>query len=66
LGINNFKAIWFFQEVENQRRYIDYYEASGEGLAHYAKVLSENPVYTANICNLTALWYESSVEAGRD
>ena len=43
LGISDSTAIWFFQEVENQRRYIDYYEASGEGLVHYAKVLSESP-----------------------
>jgi len=43
LGISDSTAIWFFQEVENQRRYIDYYEASGEGLVHYAKVLSEKP-----------------------
>lgn len=43
LGISDSTAIWFFQETETERRYIDYYEASGEGLVHYAKVLSERP-----------------------
>lgn len=43
LGISDSTAIWFFQENDKRRQYIDYYEASGESLLHYAKVLSEKP-----------------------
>jgi phage terminase large subunit len=39
LGISDSTAIWFIQCVGKERRLIDYYEASGVGLDHYAKVL---------------------------
>lgn len=41
LGVGDSTCIGFFQKVGLQWRMIDYYEASGEGLAHYVKVLSE-------------------------
>lgn len=41
LGIDDSTSIWFFQTVGTERRVIDYYENSGEGLAHYIKVLKE-------------------------
>jgi phage terminase large subunit len=41
LGVSDFTAIWFIQCVGKERRLIDYYEASGVGLDHYAKVLEE-------------------------
>jgi phage terminase large subunit len=41
LGISDSTAIWFIQCVGKERRLIDYYEASGVGLDHYAKVLEE-------------------------
>ena len=45
LGMADSTAIWFFQHLPvghtGEWRFIDYYEASGEGLAHYAKVLSD-------------------------
>ena len=42
LGIGDAMAIWFSQSTRGgQVRLIDYYEASGEGFPHYAKVLSE-------------------------
>jgi len=66
LGINDSKAIWFLQEVENQCRYIDYYEASEEGLAHCAKVLSEKPcVYGEHLQPHHIMVRELGV-AGRD
>jgi phage terminase large subunit len=40
LGIGDSTAIWFFQIVGTELHVIDYYEASGYGLAHYASVLS--------------------------
>ena len=39
LGIKDATAIWFTQTIGREIRVIDYYEASGEGLPHYAKVL---------------------------
>jgi Terminase large subunit, T4likevirus-type, N-terminal len=42
LGVGDSTAIWFVQSSPSgQRRLIDYYEASGEGLPHYAKVLND-------------------------
>lgn len=47
LGMNDSTAIWFFQEGPGgERRYIDYYENSGEALPHYVGVLtSKNYLY---------------------
>ncbi len=47
LGIGDAMAIWFVQSLKSgEVRIIDYYEASGEGLAHYAQVLqSKGYVY---------------------
>jgi len=41
LGISDSMTIWFFQTVGREVRVIDYYEASGFGLDHYARVLQE-------------------------
>lgn len=42
LGVNDSTVIWFFQtEKGGAVRIFDYYEASGEGLGHYARVLDE-------------------------
>ena len=41
LGVGDATAIIFAQRVGRERRIIDYYEASGEGLQHYAKVLQQ-------------------------
>lgn len=41
LGIGDPCAIWFAQILGQEARLIDYYEASGEGLPHYARVLQE-------------------------
>lgn len=41
LGMDDATAIWFFQaEASGVWRMLDYYEASGEGLAHYARILA--------------------------
>lgn len=39
LGVGDATAIWFVQQAANQVRIIDYYEASGVGLDHFASVL---------------------------
>lgn len=39
LGIDDSMSIWFAQDVGNEIHLIDYYELSGEGLAHYVKLL---------------------------
>lgn len=41
LGIKDSTAIWFYQQHASEVRLIDYYEASGEGLHHYANVLDK-------------------------
>lgn len=43
LGVDDATAIWFVQQLALEVRIIDYYEHSGVGLDHYAKVLSEKP-----------------------
>jgi phage terminase large subunit len=43
LGIDDATAIVFAQMTGLEVRVIDYYEARGQGLAHYAKVLHEKP-----------------------
>ena len=39
LGMGDATAIWFAQQIGAEVRIIDYYEATGESLAHYASVL---------------------------
>jgi phage terminase large subunit len=41
LGVTDSTAIWFGQTFGREERIIDYYEASGVGLDHYAAVLKE-------------------------
>lgn len=41
LGINDSNAIWFFQHHGSEKRLIDYYENSGEGLSHYARIIKD-------------------------
>jgi len=41
LGIGDSTAIWFAQYAGREIRIIDYYESSGVGLDHYAKVLAD-------------------------
>tara|TARA_Y100000385_G_scaffold32247_1_gene30339 strand:+ start:1261 stop:2580 length:1320 start_codon:yes stop_codon:yes gene_type:complete len=45
LGMDDATTIWFFQIVGHEIRVIDYYENSGEGLAHYVKILKEKPYH---------------------
>jgi phage terminase large subunit len=46
LGVGDATAIWFFQVVGRERRYVDFCEASGEGLPYYMRVLqSKGYVY---------------------
>jgi hypothetical protein len=41
LGVNDSMAIVFWQDVGMERRAIDYYENTGEGFGHYARILGE-------------------------
>ena len=43
LGIDDSMSIIFMQQIGFQFRLIDYYENTGMGLTHYAKVLKEKP-----------------------
>lgn len=40
LGMRDVTAIWFYQRIGRERRFIDYYQNSDVGLSHYAKVLA--------------------------
>jgi len=41
LGIGDSTSIWFMQIINNEYRFIDYYENEGEALQHYIKVCQE-------------------------
>ncbi len=43
LGIGDYMSIWFYQQIGLETRVIDYYENTGEGLAHYAKICKDKP-----------------------
>ena len=43
LGVGDSTAIWFWQANGAEIRVIDYYEANGHGIDHYAKVLQAKP-----------------------
>lgn len=43
LGMDDCTSIWFTQSMGFEHRVIDYYENSGEPLAHYAKELAAKP-----------------------
>ena len=45
LGAEDSTAIWFAQPVGLQWRILDYYENSGQALAHYAGVLKSKPYH---------------------
>lgn len=41
LGRNDINAIWFHQFIAGEHRWIDYYQNSGEDLAHYVGVMQK-------------------------
>lgn len=41
LGVGDSTAIWFVQQIGLENRVIDFYESSGVGADHYARVLKE-------------------------
>lgn len=43
LGVGDSTAIWFYQKVNTKYHIIDFYQNSGEGLQHYAKILKSKP-----------------------
>jgi hypothetical protein len=43
LGWTDDTAIWVYQLARQEIRYIDYYEASGQDIAHYVKWLQDKP-----------------------
>lgn len=50
LGVGDATTIWFAQSIGQEVRLIDYYEASGEGLPHYAQVIaSKGYVYGRHV-----------------
>jgi phage terminase large subunit len=43
IGVDDYTAIWFFQDDGTQVHVIDYFECSGEGADFYATILHEKP-----------------------
>lgn len=43
IGVGDSTAIWFVQQTRTSLNIIDYYETSGVGADHYAKVIREKP-----------------------
>ncbi len=39
IGIGDPTAIWFYQKISSEVRFIDYYESQGEAITHYLEVL---------------------------
>lgn len=48
LGVDDSMTIWFMQPIGKEFHFIDYYEGSGYGLEHYAKVMKEKPYVYGN------------------
>ena len=48
LGVDDSMSIWFFQPIQKGFHFIDYYESSGYGWEHYAKVLKDKPYVYGN------------------
>ncbi len=64
LGFGDSTAIWFAQMVGRELRLIDYYESTGVGIEHYAKVLRERPyIYGDTILPHDAA--QGSLQTGR-
>ena len=50
LGVGDSTSIWFVQRAGQEIHVIDYYEMTGEGLPHYAKVLDEKKyIYSQHV-----------------
>jgi hypothetical protein len=43
IGISDYTCIWFFQIFGGKRRFIHYYENSGQDLGHYANYVQDRP-----------------------
>lgn len=48
LGVDDSMTIWFMQACGKGYHFIDYYENSGYGLEHYAKIMKEKPYVYGN------------------
>lgn len=48
LGYDDSTAIWFWQIAHNEVRLIDYYEASGEDIEHYCRLIKSKPYKYGN------------------
>lgn len=53
LGMNDTTCIWFVQHHGGEERIIDFYEMSGEGLPHYAKLLRGQVIGYERLGNYT-------------
>ena len=64
IGYGDSTAITFWQEIGGELRIIDFYEAQGEGIAHYAKVL-QNKSYVYGTHYMPHDAGSGSIQTGR-
>jgi hypothetical protein len=48
LGMNDAMTVWFYQRIGLEGRLLDYYQNSGEGFQHYAKILKDKGYHYGN------------------
>jgi hypothetical protein len=47
IGYSDATAVWWYQVINQEVRFLDYYERSGEPLPHYLKIIKEKPYATS-------------------
>lgn len=62
LGHTDYTAIWFFQVLKGEVRYIDYYENNREGLPHYAEHLHGYRFQAASVDARGKVRYERTTD----
>lgn len=65
LGFNDTTAIWFYQYIAGEHRFIHAYENSGESLEHYAKYLLDRGYSYGGVHNLPHDAANKSLQTGK-
>lgn len=62
LGYTDATSIWFFQQVGDQIRFVDYYSASNVELAHYAEILRTKREQHGFVYDSNSMFFPHDVE----
>ena len=63
IGYSDDTAIWFYQVVRGEIHVIDFYSTNGQGVEHYAKVLSDKAYNYAKLGSRPFLWLPHDARA---